>query len=81
MRDHYQNEHTNLMKKIYDAMILYIEPEAGLEPGKSLKEPQNHDQKQHRDLAANVLKNMQDRFQYNDASAREAFSFLVQKRH
>lgn len=81
MRDFYQNENTNLMKKIYDAMVLYLEPEAGMEPGKVLKEPQNHEQTKHRDLAANLLKNMIDRFAYNDASAREAFAFLVQKRH
>ncbi len=81
MRDFYQNENTNLMKKIHDAMILYLEPEDGLEPGKELKEPQNHEQTKHRDLASNLLKNMIDRFGYNDSSAREAFAFLVQKRH
>lgn len=81
MRDHYQNEHTNLMKKIHDALVLYVEPEGGLEPGKELKEPQNHEQRKQMDLAANLLKNMKDCFGYNDASAREAFAFLVQKRH
>ena len=81
MRDHYQNEQQNLMRQIHDAMNLYIEPKDGLDPGKALKTPQNAEQEKFKDLASNLLKNLTSLNGYVDASAREAFSFLVQKRY
>lgn len=81
MRDHYQNEQTNLMRKIHDAMLIFLVPSTGPEKGREYKDPQTVDQKKYAELAKNLLANMASRFKYNETSAREAFSFLVQKRY
>lgn len=87
MRDHYQNEQTNLMRKIHDAMNVFLAAETtpnaepSAESSKPMPEPQTVDQKKFAGLARNLLDNLCQRFGYQDVSAREAFSFLVQKRY
>jgi serine protein kinase len=81
MRDHYQNEQANLLRQIHDGMLLYLAPEEGRDRDKEYKEPQTVEQRKYAELAKNLLREMRARYGYNDASAREAFSFLVQKRN
>lgn len=81
MRDFYQNEQKNLMRRIHDAITLYLIPESGPEPGRDYKEPQTMDQKKFVDLGKNLLANLCRRYGYQDVSAREALSLLVQRRY
>lgn len=75
IRDYYLNEHTALLRKVNDAMNLYLTLD---EPA---KEPQTEDAKEARDMAGRLIENMISRFHYNEVSAREAISFLVRKRY
>ncbi len=72
MRDYYQNEQSSLLRSTHEAMVAYVVDG---------KQPQTGDQKEGEQLARTLLKNMEERFSYTPVSAREAFSYLVQKRN
>ena len=80
IRDFYIDEHSQLMKRVYDAITLF-----GDKRGLSAVPPEardvSGDQKEAVKIAASMVENMKKKYGYIDVSAREAFVYLFQKRY
>jgi hypothetical protein len=72
LRDHYIDEHTAMMRKVYDAMVLFD----------ALEQPQKTSEQIEAEKQARLtLANMAQKYGYSEQSAKEAFVYLVQKRY
>lgn len=74
IRDFYIDEHSQLMKKVYDAITLF-EDQPGAESRARAADAEAEK------TARSMVENMKQKFGYTDVSAREAFVYLVQKRY
>jgi predicted Ser/Thr protein kinase len=79
IRDFYIDEHSQLLKRVYDAITLF-EARAG---GAAIPEGRTRtvEQIEAEKLASSMVENMKRKYGYSDASAREAFVYLVQKKY
>lgn len=79
IRDFYIDEHSQLMKRVNDAITIFEHRESSgpVPESKIFTTEQIEAQK----LASTMVENMKKKFQYSDASAREAFIYLFQKRY
>jgi predicted Ser/Thr protein kinase len=79
IRDHYIDEHSQLMKRVYDAITLFEQRDNGVpaDAGRTRTVEQIEAEK----LGTTMIENMEKRFGYSKVSAREAFIFLFQKRY
>ncbi len=75
IRDHYIDEHKSLLKRIYDMITLFERPQDG---GKHSQAPEQIEAEK---LARSMLQRMEQKYGYNELSARETFLYLVQKRY
>ena len=78
IRDYYIDEHSALMKRVYDVITLFERRSSG-DPAAN-RTPTVEQQEAER-LALQMIDNMKRKFAYNDVSAREAFVYLFQKRY
>ena len=76
IRDHYINEHSALMRRIYDAITLFEKRDGSTRTGTRTVE-----QLEAEKLALGMIENMKKRYAYSDVSAKEAFLYLLQKRY
>lgn len=74
-RDFYIDEHSQLMKKVYDAITLFEQV------GVTEARPRTGDAADAEKTALAMVENMKKKYGYTDVSAREAFVYLVQKRY
>ncbi|RZA00707.1 MAG: serine protein kinase PrkA, partial [Proteobacteria bacterium] len=81
LRDFYIDEHTQLLKKIYDALNRVEEKRTLSLAGTPETRIPTVDQAEIEKTAHEMVENMKAKYGYNDVSAREAFVFLVQKRY
>lgn len=77
LRDFYIDEHSQLMKRVYDVITLFEQREGGAQPLAS-RTP-TVEQQEAEKMAINMIENMKRKYAYNDVSAREAFVYLFQK--
>lgn len=75
IRDFYIDDHTQIMKRVYDALTLFEGSNQG--PAKTRSVENAEAEK----LAQSMMENLKKKYSYNDTSAREAFIFLFQKRY
>jgi PrkA serine protein kinase C-terminal domain len=75
IRDFYIDEHSQLMKKVYDAITLFEQV------GVTEARPRTGDAADAEKTALAMVENMKKKYGYTDVSAREAFVYLVQKRY
>jgi serine protein kinase len=76
VRDHYIDEHTQLMKRVQDALTIF---QGDGDPAK--ERLKTLEQQEANKIAQRMIKNMVEKYSYNEVSAREAFAFLIQKRY
>ncbi|MGE3261923.1 MAG: serine protein kinase PrkA [Bacteriovoracia bacterium] len=79
IRDFYIDEHSQLMKRVYD-MITLFEQRAGGAKHQEGRTP-TVEQLEAEKMATDMIENMKRKYAYNDVSAREAFVYLFQKRY
>ncbi|MCO5144381.1 MAG: serine protein kinase PrkA [Oligoflexia bacterium] len=79
IRDYYIDEHSQLLKKIYDVITLFEQRES--HTSQSDSKIKTIEQQEIEGVAVKMLGNMKDKYGYSEASAREAFFYLVQKRY
>lgn len=79
IRDHYIDEHSQLLKRVYDAITLFEQRVGGVaaSEGRTRTVEQIDAEK----MALTMVDNMKTKFGYSDVSAREAFVYLVQRRY
>jgi predicted Ser/Thr protein kinase len=77
IRDHYIDETSQLMKRVYDVITLFERREKA--PANTL--PRTGEQADAEKMAHAMVDNMKRKYGYNDVSAREAFVYLFQKRY
>lgn len=80
IRDFYIDEHSQLMKRVYDAITLF---EKRIQGGSEPHEVKNRtvEQIEADKFATTMIENMKSKYGYSDVSAREAFVHLFQKRY
>ena len=79
IRDYYIDEHSQLMKRIYDAITLFEQRVGGAPMAED--RTRTVEQIEAEKIALNMVDNMKKKYSYTDASAREAFVYLLQKRY
>lgn len=77
IRDFYIDEHSQLMKRVYDAITLFEHKAAGA-PEHGTRTVEQIDAEK---TALGMIENMRTKYGYNEVSAREAFVHLYQKRY
>lgn len=75
IRDFYIDEHSQLMKRVYDAITVFENKNA--DPSRTRTVEQVEAEK----MGLTMVENMKKKFGYSDVSAREAFLHLYQKRY
>lgn len=75
IRDYYIDEHSQLMKRVYDAITLFENKSA--DPTRTRTVEQVEAEK----MALTMVDNMKKKYAYSEVSAREAFAYLYQKRY
>lgn len=78
IRDFYIDEHSLLMKRVYDVITLFERRVKG-DPN-AVRTP-TVEQLEAEKMATNMVDNMKKKYGYSDISAREAFVYLFQKRY
>jgi predicted Ser/Thr protein kinase len=87
IRDFYIDEHSQLLKRVYDAITLFEQSAGGaaIPEGRTRAAPEGRirtvEQIEAEKLALSMVENMKKKYGYSDASAREAFVHLVQKKY
>ncbi len=79
IRDFYIDEHSQLMKRVYDVITLFEQRGGGHVALDS--RTRTVEQIEAEKMALDMLQNMRSKYGYNDISAREAFVYLYQKRY
>jgi serine protein kinase len=79
IRDYYIDEHTQLLKRVYDVITLF--EGRGSYPQANEARTRTVEQVDAEKLALAMVENLHRKFGYNDVSAREAFVYLVKKRY
>ena len=79
IRDFYIDEHTQLMKRVYDVITLF--EGRGSYPQLNEARTRTVEQVEAEKIALAMIENMKTKFAYNDVSAREAFVHLFKKRY
>jgi serine protein kinase len=80
IRDFYIDEHSQLMKRVYDAITLFEQRRNG-QPAPAPDRTRTVEQVDTEKMALAMVGNMKEKFGYSDISAREAFVYLFQKRY
>jgi serine protein kinase len=76
LRDFYIDEHSQLMKRVYDAITLFEQRDGGAAPEGRTRTVEQIDAEK---MALSMVENMKKKFGYTEVSAREAFVYLFQK--
>jgi len=79
IRDYYIDEHSSLLRRIYDAITLFEKKDGYVQATTGAGSTRTVEQIEAEKLALSMIENMKKRYAYNDISAREAFILLVQK--
>jgi serine protein kinase len=79
IRDFYIDEHSQLMKRVYDVITLF--EGRGSYPQLNEARTRTVEQVEAEKMALAMVDNMKRKFDYNDVSAREAFVHLFKKRY
>ncbi len=77
IRDHYFDEHSQLMKRVYDAITVF--EQRATNGDESIGKTRTVEQMEAEKMGALMIENMKKKYGYNDISAREAFLFLYKK--
>lgn len=79
IRDFYIDEHSQLMKRVYDAITLFEQRTGGAVAAEG--RTRTVEQIEAEKIALSMIDNMKKKFGYSDVSSREAFVYLLQKRY
>jgi serine protein kinase len=79
IRDYYIDEHSQLLKRVYDAITLFEQRSDGFAAPEG--RTRTVEQIEAERIALTMVGNMKQKYGYSEISAREAFVYLVQKRY
>jgi len=79
IRDYYIDEHSQLLKRVYDAITLFEQRSDGFAAPEG--RTRTVEQIEAERIALTMVDNMKKKYGYSEISAREAFVYLVQKRY